>query len=136
MKHSNYIKSTLLLITLIITFSCSNEPCLGCQEDTIGLSKKEVQFSSETNSIVITTKGDNWWLSEINFNGNELNLSTTDTSLKQYKIEEPEFSFERKSTNEIIIQMNENNSKEERKLRFILTHLNYNAHLNFNQSAE
>ena len=136
MEKSNYLRKTLLLFSFIIMFSCTENPCLGCQEDTIGLSKNEVNFSSDKNSITLTTEGKDWWLSEINYKGNELDFKPTDTSLKQYKIENPEFTFERINATEIFIQMNKNSSKKERNLRFTLSHLNYVTLLNFKQSAD
>jgi hypothetical protein len=130
------LKITLLLF-LSISFSCNDIDldCLGCQNDTIGLSKKVIQFSSESNSTTITTKGGDWWLSEINLDGKNVDLSHIQKNANQFKVETSDFIFERKNAKEIFIHMNQNLSGKEKKLGVLLTHLNYGAHLNVIQSS-
>ncbi|WP_347175198.1 hypothetical protein [Polaribacter uvawellassae] len=131
-------QSIALLLFLTLSFSCSNnieEDCNGCQTDTIGLSKENVQFSAESNSITLTTQGSGWWLSEIEFNGNTIDISGLHRIAYQLKIEEPEFTFERKNANEIFIQMTKNITGKERKLHVLLTHMNRGAHIGVFQAA-
>lgn len=133
------LKSVTFLLFLTLSISCSNpldEACIGCQDDTIGLSKNLVQFSAENNSTTITTQGSGWWLSEIEFNGSKIDISGINRFSNQFKIDESEFTFERKSANEIFIQMTKNNSKQERKLWILLVHMNYGGHLSVIQSTE
>jgi hypothetical protein len=130
-------KITLLLfISLSISCSKTDYDCLGCQDDTIGLSKTLVQFSAENNSATITTKGGEWWLSEISFDGNKIDVSGLQREAYPLKIEEQDFTFERKNANEIFIQMTKNTSGKERKIWILLTHLNRGSHLNIKQSAQ
>jgi len=64
MKKAQFI----LLILTAVLFSCSDEKD-GDWDDNIGLSQKEVQFDASENSIVITTKGEGWWINDVSLNG-------------------------------------------------------------------
>lgn len=139
MKMKTKLKSVAFLLFLALSISCSSpldEACIGCQDDTIGVSKNLVQFSAESNSITITTKGNSWWFTDIELNGNRIDYNQVNIASHQFKIEEPEFIIERKSANELFIQMNKNNSKIERKLSIDLMHMNFGTRITVIQLPE
>ena len=137
MKMKTKFNSIAFLLFLTLSFSCSSnlEGEYNCCNNNIILPQENIQFSSENNSVTITTKGKDWWLNSINLDGKRLDISHIDFTAKQYKITEPEFTFERKNSNDIIIVMNENNSKKERKLNILLQYHNILGYININQLA-
>ena len=64
----------------------------------------------------MTTHGEIWWLSDFFFDGNKIDISGLQRETYPLKIEEQYFTFERKSANEIFIQMTKNTSGKERKV--------------------
>ncbi|MBN2259660.1 MAG: hypothetical protein JW702_03910, partial [Clostridiales bacterium] len=61
-------KSVLFAFCIIIMASCSdNEDPIGKWDDNIKLSARYAEFSSESDSITIKTKGDWWWINGISF---------------------------------------------------------------------
>jgi len=105
-----------LFIALFFTFSCT-EP-LGKWDDNIKLSQKKANFKAEKDSIIITTEGEWWWITDISFNGNRnYDLSNIDVTSTNYTIVEPEFKIERKNTKTIYIEMEENNKDSIRILK-------------------
>ena len=131
------LKSVVLLLLLTLSFSCSNniEGEYNCCNNNIILPKESIQFSSESNSVTINTKGKDWLLNSINLNGKRLDISNIDFTAKQYKITESEFTLERKNANEIFIVMNKNASGKERELKVLLQYFGILGYININQLA-
>ncbi|CAL2086402.1 conserved exported hypothetical protein [Tenacibaculum dicentrarchi] len=119
------IISLLILMISTIT-SCESENSIGLWEDNIKLSEKQVEFSSNKNSIVINTEGKWWWVHEVSLDRNSnFNINKIDTSANNFIIEETEFRIERKNTTEIHIQMTKNKTNSERILLIDLESGNY-----------
>jgi hypothetical protein len=113
------LKVLAIIMILISNFSCSNsEPDqpIGLWKDNIKLSQKEAKLSAENNSILITTEGESWWLTDITLNGVNVELDKTITHRSNFVIEKTEFRMERKKDNEIHIQMTKNETGVERVL--------------------
>ena len=125
MKTTVKLIGLLLFITLITSCTNSKEDCLGCQNDTINLSKKLIEFDAEQNATTISTKGTNWILVEISYNNNIIDLSGINTTATSFKVENDAFIFERKKSNEIYIEMSANYTGKEKKLIAILQDKNY-----------
>lgn len=119
MKNLRILSSAGCLLMAIVLFSCSSESGGedGKWDDNIKLSQKEAQFSAGKDSIVITTEGESWWISDISFNGNAAyDFGDLDTSQENFVIDEPEFSIERKNSTEIHIVIQKNETGSERNL--------------------
>lgn len=115
------------MAALLLICSCSDDDnnegiILGCgNEDIIGISKKEVQFKSETDSVLIITRSDFWQLSEIQLEGSPLrDLAKVDVAAPNFIVEDSAFVVERRNRNEVYITMSENKTDENRKLTVLL----------------
>ena len=116
----------IISILFLSFMSCNSEESDGKWDDNIKLSEKEVNLTSESNSVIITTKGNWWWVNGIGLNDNwSYDISGIDTTKENFLIEEPEFTIERKNTNEIHISMTENQSATDRTLTIGLQAGNY-----------
>ncbi|MGB6152643.1 MAG: hypothetical protein WBG48_11680 [Pricia sp.] len=125
-------KTTVLAITvLLIVYSCSTDDgnkdyILGCSNDNIiELSKKDVEFNSEKDSVVITTGSDIWWLSEVQLEGSpQKDLAKVNVTAPNFIVEDSVFTVERRNSNEVHIAMSENKTDENRKLIVLLQQAN------------
>ncbi|UMB54685.1 hypothetical protein MKD41_04255 [Lutibacter sp. A64] len=129
MKALKNIKRIGLLSIIILSLSCCNsdsKESIGLWDDNIKLSQKTVEFSSDKNSIVITTEGEWWWIDMVTLNDDSnFDMNEIDTSASNFIIEESEFKIERKNATEIHIEMNKNETNSERILFIGLQAGNY-----------
>ena len=137
---NNYQKIIWILI-LTITISCSKseENPIGIWEDNIGLSQKSAEFTSENNNITITTEGNWWCLAGVYLNGNHITPTIgidIDPCSDTFIIGNNEFSIQRNSKTEMLIEMNENQTNSERILRVDFSAGNYFDRVIITQSAE
>lgn len=118
MKMTIRLKTIGFLLILLALGSCSkNDEPIGKWDDNIKLSQKEAQFSSAKDSIIITTEGKWWWITEISLNGNSnFDLSGIDLTSDNFTIDETEFKVERRDTTEIYIEMSKNQTDSVRTL--------------------
>lgn len=133
------MKKMLIIVLLVLTnYSCSDsDKEVGKSEDNIGLSQKEFQVDAERNSILITTEGDSWWISEIFFqNGEIFDISETDTTAENFIITKSDFTIERKNGKEISIEIFENTSNSQRTFFVGLQAGNYFDGISITQSSE
>lgn len=115
--------ASILFLSLL---SCESDEPDGKWDDNIKLSTKEVNFSAESNSVIITTEGTWWWISGIGLDDDwNYDISGIDTTEDNFLIEESEFTIERKNANEIHVSMTENQSTTERTLTIGLQAGNY-----------
>ncbi|MFA5297888.1 MAG: hypothetical protein WC389_06730 [Lutibacter sp.] len=137
MKTIIKLKVIGLLLILISSFSCSNsDDPEGKWDDNIKLSQKEAKFSVEGDLIVITTKGEWWWLESISLNEiSDFDLTGIDITAKDFVIDETEFRIERKNTTEIHIEMTKNMTGSERVLIIGLEAGDYFDRIKITQSA-
>ena len=83
--------------------SCESDEPDGKWDDNIKISTKEVNFSAESNSVIIITEWTWWWISGIGLDDDwDYDISGIDTSEDNFLIEESEFTIERKNANEIV----------------------------------
>lgn len=131
----------VLLSILIITSlaSCIPEGKEGDWADNIKLSQKEVEFKAETDSVVITTQGEWWWISSIQLKDSTYSYyhrDDIDLSADSYRLEDACFVVERREKNSLFIKMNENPSGEERLLTVVLEAGNYFDRVTITQAAK
>lgn len=132
MKKLINLKISVIFLILISNLSCSDS---GETWDLIQLSQKKVEFNNEQNSIIITTKGEWWWIDEISLNNTTVNLSDIDTRNENIVIETSEFKIERKNNTKIHIEMTKNQTGSERKLIIVLNAGDYYDRIKVTQSA-
>ena len=127
-------------ITIFIFIACTLQSCndeeklIGLWDDIIKLSEKEVTISAESNSLVITTEGTEWWINEIGLDDDwSYDIDGIDTK-QDFLIEENDFIIERRNTNEIHISMTENQSDLDRILSITLQAGNYSDRVRIIQS--
>ena len=129
------MKFSIVFFVLVILTACSKDSPDGIWDDNIKLSQKEVQFDANENTIVITTEGEGWWIAEITLDNANVDISSIDTTVDNFVIDEPEFSIERKNTTEIHITVAKNETGVERKLLIILEAGDYFDHIIVTQAA-
>lgn len=115
----------IISILFLSLLSCESDRPDGDWDDNIKLSTKEVGFSAESDSVIITTEGTWWWINGISLNDDSYDISGINTAQDNFLIEESEFTIERKNTKEIHISMTENQSATERTLTIGLQAGNY-----------
>lgn len=116
----------IIFILCLSVLSCNSEEPDGKWDDNIKLSEKEVTIGAESNTIVISTGGTSWWVSDLGFNGDwSYNVLGIDTTQDNFLIQENEFTIERINGNEIHIYIAENESSIERILIIGLQSGNY-----------
>lgn len=137
MKITIRLQTIGFLLILFTTVSCSkSDKPIGQWDDIIKLSQKEVRFSSEKDSITISTEGKWWWIDEIALNGNpNFDLSGIDVASDNYSINETEFKIERRSATEIYIEMTKNQTGSPRVLVVGLEAGDYFDGIKITQSA-
>ena len=113
-----------IVLFILSSLSCSksdNNLVDGKWKDNIKLSQKTAQFSTDEDSIIITTEGNWWWIAEISLDGNSnFNIPAIDTTQSDFVIQADEFSIERRNSKELLITMTANPTKQERVLRITL----------------
>lgn len=129
------MKKIFLLLILLSSIACSNETLIGKWEDIIKLSQKKVFFDANENTITITTEGEWWWINAISLNNTYIDFSEIDTTLDNYSIVKPEFTFERIDATIIKIKMSENLAETERILRISIEAGDYFDGIVVTQSA-
>lgn len=122
MKAKAKLHSIVFLFFLTLSFSCTNTEgeCLICNEDPINISKKEILFNAELNTATISTKRTTWKLLEISYNNSIIDLSGINPQSSSFRVENPNFIFERKNSKEIYLEMSANYTGNEKKLIAIL----------------
>jgi len=132
-------KIIILLLGVLLMSSCSDKKNIdGKWSDIIKLSVKKVDFSAKADSVIITTKGDWWWIDEIlfgdtiySYNGrNDINLESD-----SYTIKEDCFVVERRDKNTLFVKLNENDTGEKRVMTIGIEAGDYFDGVTINQAA-
>jgi len=96
-------KIFLLTIFLTILISC------GGWRDNIKLSIKDVEFKANGDSVLITTQGDWWWVTDVSVNDtNYYDFDGIDITSDQYVIAKDCFVVERRDKHSLFISLNAN----------------------------
>lgn len=121
-KNISYL---LLTAALFFTISCNKGREIGKWDDNIKLSQKTASFSSNSNSITVTTETTGWWLDGITFNKANVDLKSIERTAQNFVVVQPDFKVERKDGNKIIITLNQNTTNADRLLSIGLQNGDY-----------
>jgi hypothetical protein len=145
-KQSTYQAKTttmknhlLLILCTVLINSCNpyTEEPIGKWHDIIKLSAKTVDFSAKADSVLITTKGDWWWINSISIGDSVYpanNREGINLESNSYVIKENGFVVERRK-NALFVKLDENKTGIERQLKISLEAGDYFDDVCINQSA-
>ncbi|TKG97209.1 hypothetical protein EYV94_01920 [Puteibacter caeruleilacunae] len=130
----------LFYVFAIVLFisSCSDENQLdGKWDDNIHLSSKSEEFTAKSDSVIITTKGDWWWVCSITVDGKDYyKFEGVDVTKEQYTIKEDCFVVERRDKNTLFIKLDDNPTKNDRKVNVCLEAGDYFDHIFVSQKGK
>lgn len=135
MKKNVFI--ILLGVFSLLFASCdsdSKDYPLGPSGDVIKLSQKEATFSSESNTITITSQYKGWWIYGIFMDKSEVAKGEVNLLAENFVFKNADFQIEKKEGNTLIITMNKNTTNKERLLTVGLEAGNYFNHINITQA--
>jgi hypothetical protein len=119
MKKVLVLKFGTLLIAFML-FSCTQKKD-GGWDDNIQLSAKTAEFNAPGDSIIITTKGNWWWIVEISLDDStKLDFKGINILSDQYKIVSDDYVVERRNANTLFISLMANPKKSLRILKISL----------------
>ena len=127
----------LFIFGLFLFTSCDKKGKQdGIWDDNIELSVKDVEFGVEADSVLISTKGDWWWVCEITFN-DSINAidSTINLEADSYSIIGNNYVIERRDKNSLFVKLDENKTGKERVLLIGLEAGDYFDHVKIMQLA-
>jgi hypothetical protein len=135
----NTLNKTIILIAgILIMISCSKEDPIGKWEDNIKLSIKNIDLTAGPDSILITTKGNWWWIDCISFKDSIYSYyNREDINLESdfYFIKEDCFLLERRNKNALFVQLTENKTGRVRLMQITLQAGNYFDYVKIKQAA-
>ncbi|MCF6242053.1 MAG: hypothetical protein L3J74_11990 [Bacteroidales bacterium] len=132
-------KIFLLFLSFILIYSCNKEEYIGMWDDIIKLSVKNVEFGANTDSVLIKTEGDWWWIYGISFEDSTYSYNhDEDINLESnnYIIIEDNFVVERRDKNTLFIKLDKNTSGKERIMTVGLEAGDYFDSVTIKQSAK
>ncbi len=139
----NYLPSItflLLFSTILFLSSCNDkEDPIGLWDDNIKLSIKQAEFNAESDSIVVTTEGNWWWIDGISVNDSTYTFYDDDAvnlESEEYSIQKDCYTVERRNANTLFIKMDENSSGEKRLMTIYLQAGDYFDSVHIEQLAE
>jgi hypothetical protein len=125
----------LLVIFSISLLSCDRKD--GDWDDNIKLSTKAVEFNAMGDSVVVTTKGSWWWVTEVCVDGVYYNgFRDVDLQSDSYIIDRDCFVVERRDKNTLFIKVDENPLSIQRIIRVTLEAGDYFGHVTITQKAK
>jgi hypothetical protein len=132
-------KAIILILSIFFMLACADkyDPD-GKWDDNIKLSTKNVVLTAEEDSILITTKGNWWWIDAITFNDSTYQYyhrEDINIELDSYSIKDDGFLIERRNKNALFVKLNENKSGGVRVMRISLQAGNYFDAITIKQAA-
>jgi hypothetical protein len=103
-----FINVLIVLNIIIITSSCTRIRKDGDWDDNIKLSVRTDEFTAVADSVIITTKGSWWWISDITVNDNHFYGFGINPESESYIIKQDCFIVERRDKNTLFIRLDEN----------------------------
>ena len=130
------MKKVVLLCLVLLCLACKTEKddLIGLCNDPIELSQKNVNFSSEENSVKITTNREGWWFGGISLD--EKNIDIEERQKDYFKINKEVFTIEKIKSTEFVVTMKKNETDKERILSLVIQSGNCFSYLVVTQSAK
>lgn len=114
----------LLLLASLALIGCQSDDTDGDWDDNIKLSERTVEFASESDSIVITTEGEGWWIAGFSFTGASDYLNEQ-SILGEFLLEQEHFVLERRNPTTLYIEFDANQTSSPQTLVIQLQNGNY-----------
>lgn len=108
------MKNILLFFSVVIIISvlnsCSDkQDLIGKWNDNIKLSTKAVEFDANSDSVIITTQGDWWWITDVTVDNETFSaFEGVNMESYNYSIKQDCFIVERRDKNTLFIKVDEN----------------------------
>lgn len=135
MKRIIYFLSVITLTSIF--YSCDKEDPDGKWSDNIKLSAKTAEFSSNADSVKITTRGRWWWVCDITVNDTTYyNFEDIDLESYNYSIQENGILVERRDTTTLFIKADANKTGTIREITVGLEAGDYFDRVTVTQAAE
>ncbi len=126
----------ILIMMALIATSCKETSKEGDWDDNILLSTKQAAFKATGDSILISTGGNWWWISDIAINGtNYFNFSTVNMEQESYTITHDGLILQRRNKNTLFIKVDANPSATNRIITVGLQAGDYFDHVVITQKA-
>jgi hypothetical protein len=104
----NIMRKVSIFILFVLSITLILSSCGGWR-DNIKLSIKTAEFSAKGDSILITTKGDSWWLSNITVDNKIFDkFDGIDVLADSYIVKQDCFIFQRRDGNTLFIKLEPN----------------------------
>jgi len=98
--------------------SCTETKDEGDWDDNIQLSQKTAQFKAVGDSVIITTKGDWWWVDGVTVVGQKYYIfPDVDIEADSYVMADDGFIVERRNKTTLVIKLDANSLNTERVVR-------------------
>jgi hypothetical protein len=135
-KRIFYVICSVIVFTFLTSCNDKKE-IVGKWDDIIKLSSKYAEFNVKTDSVIIKTEGDWWWVEGISVNdSNYYYHKDIDLESDFYSIKEDCFVVERQDKNTLFIKLNENLTGEDRFMRLVLEAGDYFDYVTIKQAAK
>ena len=116
----NIMRKVSIFILFVLSITLILSSCGGWR-DNIKLSTKTAEFSAKGDSILIRTKGDSWWLSNITVDGKIFDkFDGIDVLADSYIVKQDCFIFQRRDKNTLFIKLEPNPLNHKRTVIFEL----------------
>ena len=124
------------LVVIVVAFSsCSDDESDGAWDDNIQLSVKSVSFTSAADSVIITTKGDWWWVTDVTVGEDVFYMPDgVDVESTDYAIRQNSFVVERRGKNALFVKVDALVSSQPRLITIGLEAADYFDRISISQS--
>lgn len=117
MSQNNLLVFIIPVFVIVFT-SCEKDTPIGKWDDNIKLSAKTATFHADSDSVIITTEGTWWWVTDISV-GNSVFYGFEDVNLESdsYSIERDGIVVERRNSTTLFIKADANPTELERIIK-------------------
>lgn len=107
-----------LLAATVVWGSCTETKKEGDWDDNIHLSQKTAEFKAVGDSVIVTTKGEWWWVNNISVDGTYYyNFEDVNLEADSYIIAQDGFIVERRNKTTLVIKLDANLSNTARVVK-------------------
>ena len=119
----------IMIVTLLTFFGCKSDD----ENDPIKLSEKDIECDYKENYCTVSTGSENWWFQKyVEVNGQHIPVTDLKTTYKDNNsglspliIEGEWFRIAREGTQQIVVHLKENKTKERRTLKILIQEDDY-----------